>query len=131
MENSNEKLSEDIAKQTSSPPFVENSAGKTSGGNLPEKPKEENAFLKYLPEILSGISSMGGSYMLWGKPLQDKMDVLSRQVTELKEEIRDVKQENKHLQKEIERMQQRQNDPYSGEYLPTKRNSSFPPLRRV
>jgi predicted nucleic acid-binding Zn-ribbon protein len=86
--------------------------------------------MKYLPEILSVISSMGGSYMLWVKPLQDRMDMMSRQIMELQDELREVLRQNKNLQRELE-SQSGQKLSGSNDFLPTKRNSSFPSMRRI
>ena len=42
---------------------------------------------------------MGGSYMLWVKPLQDNFKAMAEQIETLKDEIREIK----HKQKEVDR----------------------------
>jgi hypothetical protein len=53
----------------------------------------------WLTPLLSGLGSMGGSYMLWVKPLQDNFKAMAEQIETLKVEIREVK----HKQKEVDR----------------------------
>jgi hypothetical protein len=48
--------------------------------------------------ILSALGSMGGSYMLWVKPLQDSFKAMSEQIEELREEIHELKQPRKTKQ---------------------------------
>ncbi|MCA6436882.1 MAG: hypothetical protein IM600_00620 [Bacteroidetes bacterium] len=53
----------------------------------------------WLTPLLSGLGSMGGSYMLWVKPLQDNFKAMAEQIETLKDEIREIK----HKQKEVDR----------------------------
>lgn len=51
----------------------------------------------WLAPLLSGLGSMGGSYMLWVKPLQDNFKAMAEQIETLKEEIEEVKQKQKEV----------------------------------
>ena len=53
----------------------------------------------WLTPLLSGLGSMGGSYMLWVKPLQDNFKAMAEQIETLKDDIREIK----HKQKEVDR----------------------------
>jgi len=55
--------------------------------------KEEGMPAWVMP-ILSALGSMGGSYMLWVKPLQDSFKAMSEQIEELREEVRELKRKN-------------------------------------
>lgn len=51
----------------------------------------------WLAPLLSGLGSMGGSYMLWVKPLQDNFKAMGEQIETLKEELDEVKQKQKEV----------------------------------
>lgn len=51
----------------------------------------------WLVPILSGLGSMGGSYMLWVKPLQDNFKAMAEQIEDLKDDIREIKQKQKEV----------------------------------
>ena len=53
----------------------------------------------WLTPLLSGLGSMGGSYVLLVKPLQDNFKAMAEQIETLKDEIREIK----HKQKEVDR----------------------------
>ena len=82
--------------------------------------KDDKGMPEWLTPILSALGSMGGSYMLFIKPLQDRMDALVMQVSDLREEVKELKQQNKELEKELEDIQQNQDSGFNG-YLPTKK----------
>ena len=52
---------------------------------------KEEGMPTWVTPILSALGSMGGSYMLWVKPLQDSFKVMSEQIEELREEVRELK----------------------------------------
>lgn len=52
--------------------------------------------------ILSALGSMGGSYMLWVKPLQDSFKAMSDQIEELREEVRELKRQGTRETQELE-----------------------------
>jgi hypothetical protein len=60
---------------------------------------ESKGIPSWLTPLLSGLGSMGGSYMLWVKPLQDNFKAMAEQIETLKDEIREIK----HKQKEVDR----------------------------
>ena len=93
------------------------------------KPKTEVKNDKDTPEwltpILSALGGMGGSYMLFIKPLQERMTELSNQVIDLRSEVKELKQQNKDLEKEVDNIQAHQtNDVSEVGYLPIKKSSS-------
>lgn len=59
---------------------------------------KEEGMPAWVTPILSALGSMGGSYMLWVKPLQDSFKAMSEQIEELREEISDLKQQQKNKQ---------------------------------
>lgn len=69
----------------------------TKTGSAQEE--QEKGIPLWLTPLLSGLGSMGGSYMLWIKPLQDNFKAMTEQIETLKDEIREIK----HKQKEVDR----------------------------
>ncbi len=61
------------------------------------KDKEEKGMPDWLMPILSGLGSMGGSYMLWVKPLQDNFKAMAEQIEDLKDDIAEIKQKQKEV----------------------------------
>lgn len=59
--------------------------------------KPEKGMPDWLMPILSGLGSMGGSYMLWVKPLQDNFKAMAEQIEDLKDDIREIKQKQKEV----------------------------------
>ena len=82
--------------------------------------KDDKGMPEWLTPILSALGSIGGSYMLFIKPLQERMDALVIQVSDLREQVKELKQQNKELEKELEDIQQNQDSGFNG-YLPTKK----------
>jgi hypothetical protein len=64
----------------------------TSENNTENK---EEGMPAWVMPILSALGSMGGSYMLWVKPLQDSFKAMSDQIEELREEVRELKGKRK------------------------------------
>jgi len=85
--------------------------------------KNDKGMPEWLTPILSALGSMGGSYMLFIKPLQERMDALTTQVIDLRSEVKELKQQNKKMENELEGIQQNQ---ISGvnDYLPIKKPNS-------
>ena len=54
--------------------------------------------------ILSALGSMGGSYMLWIKPLQERIDFLSTQVKELQTEVRELRNEQEEYEEKVAKL---------------------------
>lgn len=59
--------------------------------------KQEKAIPDWLMPILSGLGSMGGSYMLWVKPLQDNFKAMAEQIEDLKDDVEEIKQKQKEV----------------------------------
>ena len=74
----------------------------------------------FLPPILSALGSMGGSYMIWIKPLQEKLEALEKKVNEALDQIDELQEENSQLKKLMEANAQTQNDFGATNYLPVK-----------
>ncbi len=94
----------------------------------PPAEKKDNKVLpewlsEWLPSILSTVTSMGGSYLFMVKPLQDKVEALSKQISEMQFEIKELRQENKEYEKEFENIKlQLENNLSGGDYLPIKKS---------
>ena len=63
---------------------------------------KEEVIPAWVASILSALGGMGGSYMLWVKPLQDSFKAMSEQIEELREEVRELKRNEKGKSKEFE-----------------------------
>lgn len=62
----------------------------------------EEGMPAWVMPILSALGSMGGSYMLWVKPLQDSFKAMSDQIEELREEVREFKGKGKRKPEKFE-----------------------------
>ncbi len=86
---------------------------------------KEDGMPAWVMPILSALGSMGGSYMLWVKPLQDNFKAMSDQIEELREEVRELKRKNNREAEELEG--EEEEDDYllpSRKLQPVKSNSS-------
>lgn len=63
--------------------------------------KQEKGIPDWLMPILSGLGSMGGSYMLWVKPLQDNFKAMAEQIEDLKDDIAEIKQKQKQVDRDF------------------------------
>lgn len=70
--------------------------GNTKTGSILEGDQDKGV-PSWLVPILSGLGSMGGSYMLWVKPLQENFKVMAEQIEDLKDEMREIKQKQKEV----------------------------------
>ncbi len=85
--------------------------------------KENKGMPEWLAPILSALGSMGGSYMLWIKPLQERMDILVSQMNDLRAEVKELRQQNKEYEQELENVNsQLENNLNGGGYLPVKKS---------
>ena len=85
--------------------------------------KDDKGIPEWLTPILSALGGMGGSYMLFIKPLQERMDMLANQVIELRGEVKELRHQNKELEKSLGNMEKNQNNAISqtvNDYLPVK-----------
>jgi predicted RNase H-like nuclease (RuvC/YqgF family) len=83
--------------------------------------KDDKGMPEWLTPILSSLGSMGGSYMLWIKPLQDRMDTLTNQMNDLKNKINQLTKQNDNLQEELDEIKSLSENNLSGnDYLPIK-----------
>ena len=64
--------------------------------------KDDKGMPEWLTPILSALGSMGGSYMLFIKPLQERMDAVTNQINDLREEVKELKQQNKDYRLELQ-----------------------------
>ena len=82
--------------------------------------KDDKGIPEWLTPILSAFGGMGGSYMLFIKPLQERMDMLANQLNDLRGEVKELRHQHKELEKELGVIQENQsNNPLNG-YLPVK-----------
>ena len=85
--------------------------------------KDDKGMQEWLAPILSSLGGMGGSYMLWIKPLQDRMDTLVNQMNDLRIEVKELRQQNKEYELELENVNsQLENNLNGGGYLPIKKS---------
>jgi len=85
--------------------------------------KDDKGMPEWLAPVLSSLGGMGGSYMLWIKPLQERMDILANQIDDLREEVKYLKQQNKEYAQELENVNsQLDNNLNGGGYLPIKKS---------
>ena len=82
--------------------------------------KDDKGMPEWLTPILSALGSIGGSYMLFIKPLQERMDALVIQVSDLRVEVKELKQQNRELEKELGEIQKNQDSGFNS-YLPNKK----------
>ena len=68
-------------------------------------PKDDKGTPEWLAPILSVLGGMGGSYMLFIKPLQERIERLVNQMSDLRAETRELKQQNKEKEKSIKEME--------------------------
>lgn len=69
----------------------------TKTGSTQEEQGKDKGIPSWLVPILSGLGSMGGSYMLWVKPLQENFKVMAEQIETLKDDIEEIKQKQKEV----------------------------------
>lgn len=62
---------------------------------------QDKGIPSWLVPILSGLGSMGGSYMLWVKPLQDNFKAMAEQIEDLKDDIAEIKQKQKQVDRDF------------------------------
>jgi len=67
--------------------------------------KDDKAAPDWLAPIISALGSMGGSYMLFIKPLQERMERLANQLSDLWAETKELKQQNKEWEKSIKELE--------------------------
>jgi FtsZ-binding cell division protein ZapB len=87
-----------------------------------EKTTKETApiqkLLENLPEwvtpLLSALGSMGGSYMLFIKPLQERVDTMASQISDLRAEVKELKHHNRDLEKALEGIEENQSSNLNG-----------------
>lgn len=62
---------------------------------------QDKGIPSWLVPILSGLGSMGGSYMLWVKPLQDNFKAMAEQIEDLKDDIAEIKLKQKQVDRDF------------------------------
>ncbi len=77
-------------------------AEETKDSKETKEVKQEKGMPEWIAPILSALGSMGGSYMLWIKPLQERIDFLSTQVKELQTEVRELRNEQGEYEEELD-----------------------------
>lgn len=74
--------------------------GKNKTSNILEG-DQDKGIPSWLVPILSGLGSMGGSYMLWVKPLQDNFKAMAEQIEDLKDDIAEIKLKQKQVDRDF------------------------------
>lgn len=62
---------------------------------------QDKGIPSWLVPILSGLGGMGGSYMLWVKPLQDNFKAMAEQIEDLKDDVAEIKQKQKQVDRDF------------------------------
>ena len=70
-------------------------------------PKDDKGTPEWLVPILSALGGMGGSYMLFIKPIQERIERLANQMTDLRTETKELKQQNKEMEKSLKELEQK------------------------
>jgi mevalonate kinase len=74
--------------------------------------------LENMPEwvtpLLSALGSMGGSYMLFIKPMQERLNVVESQLSDLRSEVKELKHQNKNLERALEGIEENQGSNLNG-----------------
>ncbi|MEO8760395.1 MAG: hypothetical protein ABI388_04565 [Bacteroidia bacterium] len=90
--------------------------------------------LENMPEwvtpLLSALGSMGGSYMLFIKPMQERLNVLESQSSDLRSEVKELKHKNRDLEKALEGIEENQGSNLNG-YLPINKPNRQVVKRRI
>jgi len=79
-------------------------AEETKDSKESKEVKQEKGMPEWIAPILIALGSMGGSYMLWIKPLQERIDFLSTQVKELQIEIKELRNEQEEYEEKLDDM---------------------------
>lgn len=87
--------------------------------------KDNKGMPEWVTPLLSALGSMGGGYLLWIKPMQEKLDALTNQLNDLKAEIKELKQEVKEYKQKGENVKPSLETDLKEDYLPIKR-SGYP-----
>ncbi|MHB8259997.1 MAG: hypothetical protein ACYDCN_05130 [Bacteroidia bacterium] len=76
-------------------------------------PKDDKSMPEWLTPIMSALGGMGGSYMLFIKPLQERMNTLADQVNNLRLEVKELQHQNKGLEKSLGEIEKNQSNAIS------------------
>jgi hypothetical protein len=117
-----EKKEAKETKETKDPKEIANTKEIASTKEVKEV-KDDKGMPEWLAPILSALGGMGGSYMLFIKPLQERMDALTNQIHDLRAEVKELKHQNRDLEKELGAIQEGQNVNIQ-DYLPVKKSNA-------
>jgi len=79
---------------------------------------------EWLYHLLTGVGTMGANYLLWIKPLQDKLEKLTLQFTKQESQIRELEKEQSRLIREMEKEIQK-SQAKDAEIFNLKRNNNY------
>lgn len=88
-------------------------ANETKDASMPE----------WLMPILTGLGSLGGTYALWVKPLQDGLKKMSEEIQNLKEEVAGLKHQSKKRRMINEEEDDEEGD--EDEFISTRQNRTI------
>src|ERR1700741_3920614 len=55
----------------------------------------------WLLPLLGSAGGMGGTYMIWVKPIQEKLEKLTEQLAELEKKVEELQDKNEELEEEL------------------------------
>jgi hypothetical protein len=97
-----------------------------------ETPKSEGEKIPaWLLSILSTAASMGGSYMLWIKPLEDKLDLLAKELKETKLDLKELELEHNELEKKYRSLKQEKVQNLNGKKEDESEEEELIPIRKT
>lgn len=125
METNNQKSAEshktDGTQNKSSSQSSSNSSKETS--DTKTKP-EETSMQDLLMHLLTGAGAVGGSYLLFIKPMQDKLDAMKKQIEEQDDRIDELE----HRLKNITQKTKRETEDDEEDYFKVKNKNASQPL---
>ena len=77
-------------------------------------PPLEKGMPEWLSPILSALGGMGGSYLLWLRPLQAKVELLSESVKQTEEELKELKRGYRELERKHQALKETAEDGLKG-----------------
>lgn len=102
---SNESTNQQANNKNSSEKKVNNDSQSNNSNNQPGGMNVPD----WVMHLLTGVGSMGGNYLLFIKPLQEKFDELQKQITKQKEVIEDLMDEVEQITRKLKKEQVKEN----------------------
>ena len=89
------------------------------------KETKDQSVPEWLLPILTGLGSLGGTYALWVKPLQEALKKMSEEIQTLKDDAAELKHQ---LKKRRSVQEEEDNEEEDDDFIPTHQNK---PVKRA